>query len=63
MGALSGKRTTSNIDRLWFISTFNNFVEETNFENKCRLLLDLFKLQTVFGNPNNGFTLARYLAQ
>ena len=31
-----------------FVSTFNEFTNETNFENKCRLLLDLFKLQIVF---------------
>ena len=31
-----------------FISMFRQFVEETNFENKCRLLLDLFKLQMAF---------------
>jgi hypothetical protein len=31
-----------------FFSTFNEFVEEANFERKCRLLLDLFKLQIVF---------------
>jgi hypothetical protein len=31
-----------------FISMFNNFTEEVNFERKCRLLLDLFKLQIVF---------------
>ncbi len=31
-----------------FISMFNNFIEEVNFVSKCRLLLDLFKLQIVF---------------
>jgi hypothetical protein len=31
-----------------FISMFNKFTEEVNFESKCRLLLDLFKLQIVF---------------
>jgi len=31
-----------------FISTFVKFTEEANFENKYRLLLDLFKLQMVF---------------
>lgn len=31
-----------------FISMFNRFTEEVNFESKCRLLLDLFKLQMVF---------------
>ena len=31
-----------------FVSMFNNFAEEVNFESKCRLLLDLFKLQIVF---------------
>jgi len=31
-----------------FASMFNQFTEEGNFGNKCRLLLDLFKLQIVF---------------
>ena len=31
-----------------FISTFNRFTGEENFDSKCRLLLDLFKLQIVF---------------
>ena len=31
-----------------FISMFNKFTQEENFENRCRLLLDLFKLQIVF---------------
>jgi hypothetical protein len=31
-----------------FASLFNKFTEEVNFETKCRLLLDLFKLQIVF---------------
>jgi hypothetical protein len=31
-----------------FVSMFNKFTEEGNFESKCRLLLDLFKLQIVF---------------
>lgn len=34
--------------RAEFASMFNEFIEEVNFENKCRLLLDLFKLQIVF---------------
>jgi hypothetical protein len=33
-----------------FISMFNEFTKEANFENKCRLLLDLFKLQMVFAS-------------
>jgi hypothetical protein len=33
-----------------FILTFNEFTKEANFENKCRLLLDLFKLQMVFAS-------------
>jgi hypothetical protein len=38
-----------------FVSMFNKFTEEVNFENKCRLLLDLFKLQIVFvGISYNG---------
>ncbi len=31
-----------------FASVFDEFDRETNFEDKCRLLLDLFKLQIVF---------------
>jgi hypothetical protein len=31
-----------------FISMFNKFTEEVNFQSKCRLLLDLFKLQIAF---------------
>jgi len=31
-----------------FISMFDEFTAEVHFENKCRLLLDLFKLQIVF---------------
>jgi hypothetical protein len=31
-----------------FVSMFNKFTEKVNFESKCRLLLDLFKLQIVF---------------
>jgi len=31
-----------------FLSLYAEFVTETKFENKCRLLLDLFKLQIVF---------------
>lgn len=31
-----------------FVSMFKRFVEEAQFESKCRLLLDLFKLQIVF---------------
>jgi hypothetical protein len=32
-----------------FIAKYHDFIEETNFfENKCRLLLDLFKIQIVF---------------
>jgi hypothetical protein len=31
-----------------FISMFDEFTQEVNFENKCRLLLDLFKLQMAF---------------
>jgi len=30
-----------------FVSLYNAFVAETKFENKCRLLLDLVKLQIV----------------
>jgi len=31
-----------------FISMFDKFASESVFENKCRLLLDLFKLQIIF---------------
>ena len=31
-----------------YISMFQNFITEKNFENKCRILLDLFKMQIVF---------------
>jgi hypothetical protein len=31
-----------------YVSMFKEFIEETNFEFKCRLLLDLFKLQIIF---------------
>jgi hypothetical protein len=31
-----------------FVSMFNEFNTETKFQNKCRLLLDLFKLQIIF---------------
>jgi hypothetical protein len=31
-----------------FIAKYHDFMQETNFENKCRLLLDLFKIQIVF---------------
>src|SRR5208282_3767867 len=31
-----------------FISMFHEFTAETSFEKKCRLLLDLFKIQIVF---------------
>jgi len=31
-----------------FVFTFHKFNAETNFEKKCRLLLDLFKIQIVF---------------
>jgi len=31
-----------------FAPMFAEFEQEANFENRCRLLLDLFKLQIVF---------------
>ena len=31
-----------------FIQMFNEFLVQENFEKRCRLLLDLFKLQIVF---------------
>jgi len=31
-----------------FLALYPEFMVETAFENKCRLLLDLFKLQVVF---------------
>ena len=33
-----------------FILMSNEFIKESNFENKCRRLLDLFKLQMVFAS-------------
>lgn len=49
--------TTSTIDwhaislrslRDEFVSVYHAFVRQTNFESKCRLLLDLVKIQIVF---------------
>lgn len=41
--------------KMQFVSMFNKFTGEANFESKCRLLLDLFKLQIVFaGISYNG---------
>lgn len=31
-----------------FFLMYSQFIQETDFENRCRLLLDLFKLQIVF---------------
>lgn len=31
-----------------YVSMFDKFTSESAFENKCRLLLDLFKLQIIF---------------
>lgn len=31
-----------------FVSHYQNFRSETNFEKQCRLLLDLFRLQLIF---------------
>jgi hypothetical protein len=31
-----------------FVSAFHEFTKETDFEKKCRFLLDLFKMQIVF---------------
>lgn len=31
-----------------FVAVYHAFVAQTNFKSKCRLLLDLFKLQIVF---------------
>lgn len=43
-----GMTSSRELFKASFISMFNNFAEEGNFESKCRLLLDLFKLQIVF---------------
>ena len=52
VGARGSKINWENISisslREQFIAKFHDFIEETNFENKCRLLLDLFKIQIVF---------------
>ncbi len=34
--------------KMQFASMFNEFIREADFEKKCRLLLDLFKLQMAF---------------
>lgn len=34
--------------KVQFYSLFNEFVEEKDFEKKCRHLLDLYKLQLIF---------------
>jgi len=31
-----------------FIAVYRQFAQEKNFEKKCRLLIDLFKLQIIF---------------
>lgn len=35
-----------------FMSRYHTFLAQTDFETKCRLLLDLFKLQIVFAGPS-----------
>ncbi len=56
-GCLVGSRKKSTIDwntlqleslRDRFLSMYDEFVRETEFDKKCRLLLDLYKLQIVF---------------
>jgi hypothetical protein len=52
-GAVEGKVEWSTISSMQafknnFAAMFKEFVQETNFERKCRLLLDMFKLQIVF---------------
>ena len=37
-----------------YASMFNRFTQEANFETKCRLLLDMFKLQIVFAGISYG---------
>jgi hypothetical protein len=37
-----------------FLLMFNRFTKEEDFESKCRLLLDLFKLQMVFAGFSCG---------
>jgi hypothetical protein len=54
--ALPGARSTTvtrdvkSIDSLKeeFVSKYREFSDETDFEKRCRILLDLFKLQIVF---------------
>ena len=43
-----GMVSSSKSFKAQFVSMFKEFTEELNFESKCRLLLDLFKLQIVF---------------
>ena len=43
-----GTTSSRGLFKTQFVSMFNKFTEEVSFENKCRLLLDLFKLQIVF---------------
>jgi len=43
-----GTTSSREMFKTQFVSMFNKFTREVNFENKCRLLLDLFKLQIVF---------------
>jgi hypothetical protein len=43
-----GMISSRDLFKTQFMLMFNEFTEEANFENKCRLLLDLFKLQIVF---------------
>jgi hypothetical protein len=44
--SVSGTSATSFNEK--FFAMFEEFAAEPNFENKCRLLLDLFKLQILF---------------
>jgi hypothetical protein len=43
-----GMISSKEVFKIQFILMFNEFTEEANFKSKCRLLLDLFKLQMVF---------------
>jgi hypothetical protein len=52
VGAMDSRIEWSTISfpsiKVQFVPMFDEFVKEENFESKCRLLLDLFKLQIVF---------------
>jgi hypothetical protein len=46
--AINWRRVSVSSIKEQYVSIFHRFVDETNFEKKCRFLIDLFKLQIVF---------------